>query len=56
MLSEREVRILYETAQATVVMGLTEVTIDVHTVEAEQHCKALAKVLEEEYVAPKRSR
>ena len=56
MLSEREVRILYETAQATVVAGLDQVTIDAHVVEAEQHCKAFAAVLEEEYTAPKRTR
>lgn len=54
MLNERDVRILYKTALEVVERAMTQVTIDVHVVEAEQHCKILAAVLEEPYIAPKR--
>ena len=56
MLSEREVRILYESALNTVEKAMNEVTIDVHMVEAEQQARAFALVLEESYIAPKRTR
>ena len=54
MLSEREVRILYESALSTVEKAMSQVTIDIHVVEAEQQAKAFALVLGEPYVAPKR--
>ncbi len=54
MLSEREVRILYESALNTVEKAMSQVTIDVHVVEAEQQAKAFALVLGESYIAPKR--
>ena len=54
MLSEREVRILYESALNTVEKAMDAVTIDVHVVEAEQQAKAFALVLGESYIAPKR--
>jgi hypothetical protein len=56
MLSEREVRILYESALNTVEKAMDAVTIDVHVVEAELQAKAFALVLEEPYNAPKRPR
>lgn len=56
MLSEQEVRRLYESAQQTVENAMAQVTIDVHVVEAEQHCRAYAAVLGENYTAPKRKR
>ena len=56
MLNEREVRLLYEAAQGVVEQAMTQVTIDVHVVEAEQQCKTFALVLGEKYVAPKRKR
>ena len=54
MLNERDIRILYKMALEVVERAMTQVTIDVHVVEAEQQCKAYAKVLEETYVAPRR--
>ena len=56
MLTEREIRILYNSARNVVEQAMTQVTIDVHAVEAEQQCKTFALVLGEEYVAPKRKR
>ena len=55
MLSEREVRILYESALNTVEKAVDAVTIDVHVVEAELQARAFALVLEEPYSAPKRT-
>lgn len=54
MLTEREIRILYNSARQVVEQAMQQVTIDVHVVEAEQQCKAFALVLEEKYIAPKR--
>ena len=54
MLSEREVRILYESALNTVEKAMNAVTIDVHVVEAELQARAFALVLDEPYIAPKR--
>ena len=56
ILTEREIRILYDSARNVVEQAMTQVTIDVHVVEAEQHCKTYAIVLGEKYVAPKRKR
>ena len=55
MLSEREIRILYELAPNTVEKAMSQVTIDVHVVEAEQQAKVFALVLGESYTAPKRA-
>ena len=54
MLTEPEIRALYDGAQRVVASAMTEVTIDAHVVEAEQHCRAFAAVLEEKYTTPKR--
>lgn len=54
MLTEREVRILYESALNTVEKAMNQVTIDVHVTEAEQQARAFALVLGQPYVAPKR--
>ena len=54
MLTEKEVRLLYEGLQKVVEHAMQHVTIDVHVVEAEQHCRAYAKVLQELYVVPQR--
>ena len=51
MLTEKEVRILYQTAREVVERAMTQVTIDVHVVEAEQHCKILAAILEEPFLS-----
>lgn len=56
MLTEREIRILFNSARQVVEQAMQQVTIDVLAVEAEQQCKAFALILEEEYVAPKRKR
>lgn len=56
MLSEKEIRRLYENAKLTVKHAMTEVTIDAHVVEAEQQCKTFALVLGEKYESPKRKR
>ena len=49
MLSEIEVRALYEACLQVVESGLIEVTIDAHVVEAEQQAKAFAMVLGQPY-------
>jgi len=54
MLNEKEVLFLYNEAQDVVRNAMSQVTIDVHVIEAEQHCKAYAKILEIPYTAPKR--
>jgi len=56
MLTEKEVRNLYDKALSTVIRAMAEVTIDAHVVEAEQQAKAFALVLQEKYTPPKRSR
>lgn len=54
MLTEPQVRKLYESARSTVERARHEITIDAHVVEAEQQAKAYAAVLGEKYVVPKR--
>ena len=56
MLTEREVKILYDTARGTVVDAMAEVTIDRHVSEAEIEARVLARVLGIRYDPPVRQR
>ena len=56
MLTEREVRILYDSARGVVVAASSEVTIDRHVAEAEEHAKAYARVSGVPYDPPIRRR
>lgn len=56
MLTEREVKILYDTACGVVIDALNEVTLDRHVAEAEIQAQAYAKVLGLKYEQPKRKR
>jgi hypothetical protein len=49
MLTEREVKILYDTARGTVEDAMNEVTIDRHVSEAEIEAQTLARVLGTRY-------
>ena len=56
MLTEREVRILYDTARGAVEDAMAEVTIDRHVSEAEIEAWVLARVLGIKYDPPVRLR
>lgn len=56
MLTEREVRILYEMANGTVEDAMNEVTIDRHITEAEIEARTYARVLGFKYEPPVRKR
>ena len=56
MLSEHEIKILYEMSRGIVHDAANEVTLDRHVAEAEIQAQAYAKVLGIKYEQPKRKR